>query len=147
MHSDPEAARRVLAGSTVPTTLVPLDITHRCAVDERWLRSLAVAGPIAEVLTGTSEAYLDHYHRSSGVRAVPLHDAVAMLEAVVPGSLRTTALPVEIDTSTGPARGAVLADRRRASARGPGRRRVDVALDADVDAVRAALLDRLSAAG
>jgi pyrimidine-specific ribonucleoside hydrolase len=146
VHSDPEAAHRVLAGSTVPTTLVPLDLTHRCAVDERWLRALAVTGPIAEVLTGSSDHYLAHYHRTSGVRAVPLHDAIAMLEAVAPGSLRTTPLPIEVDTSTGPARGAVLADRRRASEDGP-RRRVDVALDADVDAVRDALLDRLSAAG
>lgn len=144
LRSDPEAARRVLAEATVPTTLVPLDVTHRCAVDEAWLDTLALTGPVAEVLTGTRGTYLDHYRRALGIAAVPLHDAIAMLEAVAPGSLRTTALPVEIDTSAGPGRGAVLADRRLA--RSDAGHTVDVALDADVDAVRAALLDRLSAA-
>lgn len=146
LRSDPEAARRVLAEPLVPTTLVPLDLTHRCAVDDAWLDALALTGHIAEVLTGTRGTYLDHYRRALGVAAVPLHDAIAMLEAVAPGSLHTTALPVEIDTSAGPGRGAVLADRRRTAPEAPGRP-VDVALDADVDAVRSALLDRLSAAG
>jgi hypothetical protein len=41
----------------------------------------------------------------------------------------------------------VLADRRRLRPDPPEHRPVDVALDADVDAVRAALLDRLSRAG
>lgn len=147
LHCDPEAARRVLVEEDVPVTLVPLDLTHRCTVDEGWLDRLAVTGPIARVLTGTRDTYLHHYRQALGVSAIPLHDAVAVLEAVAPGAVRTTPLPLEIDTSTGAGRGAVLADRRRARPDPPEHRPVDVALDADVDAVRATLLDRLSRAG
>jgi pyrimidine-specific ribonucleoside hydrolase len=144
---DPEAARRVLVEEDLPVTLVPLDLTHRCTVDEAWLDRLAVTGPIARVLTGSRDTYLHHYRQALGVSAIPLHDAVAVLEAVAPGAVTTTPLPLEIDTSTGAGRGAVLADRRRLRPDPPEHRPVDVALDADVDAVRAALLDRLSRAG
>ncbi len=37
IHCDPEAARRVLVEEDVPITLVPLDLTLRCAVDGAWL--------------------------------------------------------------------------------------------------------------
>jgi pyrimidine-specific ribonucleoside hydrolase len=78
-----------------------------------------------------------------GEDRVPIHDAVALLEAVVPGTLATVPLELEVDTSLGPARGVVLADRR---GRAPGGRTVDVAVPdgTDVDGVRAALLQRLS---
>jgi pyrimidine-specific ribonucleoside hydrolase len=41
MHSDPEAARRVLVDEDVPTTLVPLDLTLRATVGSAWLAQLA----------------------------------------------------------------------------------------------------------
>jgi pyrimidine-specific ribonucleoside hydrolase len=144
---DPEAARRVLVEETVPVTLVPLDLTHRCTVDEAWLERLSVTGPIARVLTGTRDTYLEHYRLALGVSAVPLHDAVAVLEAISPDTLTTTTLPLEIDTSAGSGRGAVLADRRRLRPEPPEYRPVDVALDADLESLRASLLDRLSRAG
>lgn len=143
LRCDPEAARRVLVEEAVPVTLVPLDLTHRCTVDEGWLDRLALAGPIARVLTGSRETYLQHYRKALGVSEIPLHDAVAVLEAIVPGTLRTTRLPLEIDTSTGFGRGAVLADRRLHRPDPAAARPVDVALDTDVDALRSALLDRL----
>ena len=146
LRCDPEAARRVLVEEAVPVTLVPLDVTHRCTVDEVWLERLSITGPIARVLTGTRDTYLEHYRQALGVSEIPLHDAVAVLEAIRPGTLATSALPLEIDTSTGPGRGAVLADRRRLRPDPPAYRPVDVALDADVDTVRTSLLDRLSRA-
>ncbi len=140
---DPEAARRVLVEEDVATTLVPLDITLRCAVDRAWLDSLAAAGPRGAALGRV----IDHYHRQfqefSGHDAVPLHDSLAVLEAAVPGTLRTTALPLEVVCDHGPARGVLLADRRS----GAGGRLVDVALDADVDAVSATVLRRLRTLG
>lgn len=164
--SDPEAARRVLVEETarhgLPTTLVPLDLTHAIGVDASWLASLEASGPVGAALAATRTGYLDTPGRfahpgerrlSSGTgdpRWVAIHDAVALLEAVVPGTLATTALHLEVDTSLGPSRGAVIADRR-------GREGVvDVALPTSVDAatgagtdteaVRAALLARLSRA-
>ena len=139
--SDPEAARRVLVEERVPTTLVPAgphprgDRRPRLARRPRRVRA-GRRGPGRDPRPSTRAA------RRLGEDRVPIHDAVALLEAIVPGTLATVPLEVEVDTSLGPGRGTVHADRR---GRAPGGRTVDVALPegTDVDAVRAALLERL----
>jgi pyrimidine-specific ribonucleoside hydrolase len=137
--SDPEAARRVLVEEQLPTILVPLDLTHRTWVDGGWLDALARSGERGAVLARVLEHYRGRWREAHGQDGVVLHDAVAVLEAVVPGMLRTTPLPLEVVCDHGPARGCVIADRR-----GPAvGRLVDVALDADLDAVRAEILARL----
>jgi inosine-uridine nucleoside N-ribohydrolase len=137
--SDPEAARRVLVEEQLPTTLVPLDLTHRAWVDGAWLDALASSGSRGAVLAGVLEHYRGRWRESTGQDGVVLHDAVAMLEAVAPGTLSTTPLPLEVVCDHGPARGSLIADRRAAAAG----RLVDVALDANLDAVRAEILRRL----
>lgn len=142
--SDPEAARRVLVEERVPTTLVPLDLTHAVTVDEAWLDALAASGPVGAALAGTRAPYLAHYGRRLGAPRIAIHDAVALLEAAVPGTLATTPLTLEVDTSLGPARGTVLADRRPGA--DPDAHRVAVALPAGTDTgtVREALFRRLT---
>ncbi|HEV7648638.1 MAG TPA: nucleoside hydrolase [Actinophytocola sp.] len=146
--SDPEAARRVLAEEDVPTVLVPLDLTHRCAVDAAWLDALATSGPRGELLVELTATYRQFYSRNLGRDGMVVHDAVAMAEAISPGLLSTTAYPLDVECAHGPGRGMVVADRRSAAAReqsGPDEgREVAVALDADLDAVREFLLARLS---
>ncbi|GAA4887771.1 nucleoside hydrolase [Actinomycetospora straminea] len=134
--SDPEAARRVLVEERVPTTLVPLDLTHVVTVDRAWLEALAASGPVGEALAATRTVY--GRGEALGADRVPIHDAVALLEAIEPGTLATVPLEVEVDTSLGPCRGMVLADRR---GRAPLGRTVDVALPegTDVDGVRRSL--------
>jgi pyrimidine-specific ribonucleoside hydrolase len=147
--SDPEAARRVLVEETVPTTLVPLDLTTRCAVDMSWLGDLESAGPIGRSLVGLTPAYQEHYLQFLGWRGLVLHDAVAVAEVVRPGILGTDPLMVEVECGFGPSRGAVLVDRRAAAVRAVTEdrgRAVDVAVDTDLDVLRGFLLSRLAAA-
>ena len=152
---DPEAAHRVLAGSAIPTTLVPLDLTMRTLVDEPWLDAVAGSGPVGAALAATRDTYLATYSGRFDRPAIPLHDAVAVLEAIVPGTLSTTPMPLEVDVSLGPGRGGVIADRRgdrAGSSEGSGsagsasrdRRLVDVALTADVEHVRTEIARRLA---
>jgi len=141
--SDPEAARRVLVEEQLPTTLVPLDLTRRTWVDGGWLDALARSGDRGMIMARVLEHYRARWLESTGQDGVVLHDAVAVLEAVVPGTLRTTPLPLEVACDHGPARGSVIADRRSAAVGRP----VDVALDADLDAVRAEILRRLRGRG
>jgi pyrimidine-specific ribonucleoside hydrolase len=143
--SDPEAARRVLVEEQVPVTLVPMDLTTRCAMDSAWLDRLAAAGPRGAALVALTAGYRRHYRRALGHDGVVLHDAVAVAEAIEPGLLDTTTMPVEVDCGLGPARGMVIGDRRAAPVREAGApREIEVALSADLDRVRSFLLSRLS---
>jgi len=142
--SDPEAARRVLVADDVPCVLVPLDLTHRCAVDRAWLEDLAGCGRIGEALHALTPEYVRHYTAALGVPGMVVHDAVAIVEAITPGTLTTESMPLDIECSFGPSRGAVVADRRRLARAGDGASGpADVAVDTDIDRLRALLLDGL----
>ncbi|HEX6354351.1 nucleoside hydrolase [Actinophytocola sp.] len=143
--SDPEAARRVLVEESVPTTLVPMDMTMQCSVDGAWLDQLAASGPRAAALVGLTATYRTHYRSALGRDGLVIHDAVAVAEAIRPGLLHTTAMPVEVDCGQGPARGMTIGDRRAVEVRMQDTpREIDVALTADLDEVRQFLQTRLS---
>lgn len=134
-HCDPEAAHRVLTQADVPVTMVPLDLTLRCPAGPEWVAALAAGGvrgaELAEVLAHYRAAFRERYGRD----AVALHDAVAVLEAVRPGTLTTTPTPLAVACDLGPARGATVPV--------PDGPPVAVATDADVDAVLGEVLARL----
>ncbi|MGD9528207.1 nucleoside hydrolase [Pseudonocardia sp.] len=108
IHSDPEAAHRVLTQTDVPVTLVPLDLTMRCPADGAWLDALAAAGPDLARLASVLTHYRAAFRRRYGRDAVALHDAVAVLEAIVPGTLRTEPMALQVACDLGPARGATV---------------------------------------
>jgi pyrimidine-specific ribonucleoside hydrolase len=139
IHSDPDAARRVLVEEDVPITLVPFDLTQRATIDRIWLSELASAGPRCTTLAEIVQRYQACCRGDTGRDTVALHDSLAVLEAVAPGTLRTAPRQLEVVGGPGPARG-IVADA------GPGadqRHVVQVAVDADLPAVSATILDRL----
>lgn len=137
VHCDPEAAHRVFTQTDVPVTMVPLDLTRRCPATADWLATLAGGGPRCAELARVVGHYHAAYRTRYGVDAVALHDALAVLEAMVPGTLVTTALPIHVACDLGPARGATVA------VPDVGGEPVHVALDADPEAVLAEILARL----
>jgi pyrimidine-specific ribonucleoside hydrolase len=139
IYADPEAAHRVLTQPDVPVTLVPLDLTMRCAAPGPWIDALSAGSAIGAVLADILLAYRAAFRERFGRDAAALHDAVALLEAIVPGTLRTTPLPIRVACDHGPGRGATVPD-GRPDAPGP---MVHVALDADVDAVLEEIARRL----
>lgn len=141
VHCDPEAAHRVLTQPDVAVTMVPLDLTLRCPAGPEWLDGLAAAGPRGRELAQVITHYRVAFRHRHGIDAVALHDAVAVLEAVQPGTLRSTAMPIRVACDLGPARGATVAV---PDDPGPP---VHVALDADPDAVLAEILARLRELG
>jgi pyrimidine-specific ribonucleoside hydrolase len=147
--SDPEAARRVLVEEDLPTVLVPLDLTMRCAVDTVWLGELAESGPVGETLVGLTPTYRAYYQRSLGFDGLVMHDALAVAEAVRPGVLTTARYPLDVDCTFGPGRGSVVPDRRPRSVSeefGVDQdRAVDFAVDTDLDGLRSFVLERLKA--
>ncbi|MGH3439825.1 MAG: nucleoside hydrolase [Sciscionella sp.] len=151
--SDPEAARRVLVEERVPVTLVPMDLTYRCAVDTAWLSRLDGSGPVGKALHALTPTYLQHYRKALGWDGIVLHDAVAVAEALWPGLLRTETMRVEVECAFGPSRGATVLDRRRqrlrdttpadTSSPDESPRPIQVALDADIDALLPRILTTL----
>lgn len=140
---DPEAARRVLVEEDVPVTLVPLDITMRVAVGDEWLSRLAEANAVGRELAAMTPGYRAFYKNDTGKDDLIIHDAIAVAEAITPGLLTTTPIMLEVDCTDGPGSGTTVADRRN-KIDPPTRRVVDVAMDADVDALRSYILTELS---
>lgn len=140
---DPEAARRVLVEEDVPVTLVPLDVTMRCAVGDDWLNRLAAANTVGRELVAMTPHYRAFYLEQSGTDDFVMHDAIAVAEAIKPGILRTIGMPLEVDCTDGPGSGATIADRRNLGSVA-GQRLVDVAMDADIDTLRSYVLDQLA---
>ncbi|MGY1785251.1 nucleoside hydrolase [Geodermatophilus sp. SYSU D00698] len=138
--SDPEAAARVL-GSTVPTVLVGLDVTLPTVLDEDGVARFASAGPVGKTAAAILQQYLDHARTSYGTTGVVVHDALALTEAIVPGTLGTVRRDVVVDTTLGPARGQTLVDRRTVS---DSPTAVDVAETVDSPAAVEFLVSRLA---
>lgn len=139
VHADPEAAHRVLTQDRVPVALVPLETTLGCAAGPEWLDALAAGDAVCAELRAMIAPYRDFYRDRYGRDAVALHDAVALLECVAPGSLTATPTPLTVDTGFGPARGATVPHRAPEATTPP----VDVLSAPDVPAVPDAVLDRL----
>ena len=141
VHADPEAAHRVLTRDRVPVALVPLETTLGCSAGPGWLAALGDADPVCAELAAMIAPYHRHYRDRYGRDAVALHDAVALLECVAPGSLAATPTSLTVDTGFGPARGATVPHRVPEATTPP----VDVLSAPDVDAVLDAVLHRLTA--
>ncbi|MEV6634568.1 nucleoside hydrolase [Actinoplanes sp. NPDC051470] len=143
---DPEAARQVLVGSDLPTTLVPLDLTHRAGVTEEWMTALGATGRVGSTLATIAAGNWAFYERILGERRLIVHDLFAVAEAVWPGSLRTERVWVDVENGHGPARGATIADRRRFHSSPREGREIDVAVDLDAPALHERILNRFRTA-
>lgn len=110
---DPEAALRVV-DAPWRVTLVPLDATMQqrfTADDAAALR--ASDRPVVRALGEMLDVYLGFYEPTLGVRAAALHDPLAA--GVLTGEAtptRAMTVDVDVDTASGPARGATIADLR-----------------------------------
>lgn len=119
--ADPEAAQTVIRrGNPI---IVPLNLTHRCIADTEFLSRI---DPVLSNFTGTYRAYLENRSENTGIY---IHDAVAVAEAIVPGTLRTKTHLLDVDDD-----GALV----------EGNHQVEVAEDCDWPALRAFMEQRLS---
>ncbi|MDX3656463.1 nucleoside hydrolase [Streptomyces sp. ID05-26A] len=125
--ADAEAAQTVIRRGN--PLIVPLNLTQRCIADVEFL---ATIDPVLSNLTGTYREYLtanpdqNHSDRPEGIL---VHDAVAVAEAIVPGTLKTRLHSLDVDDE-----GALV----------EGKHQVEVAEDCDWPALRAFMEQRLS---
>jgi pyrimidine-specific ribonucleoside hydrolase len=113
--SDPEAAHAVLT-STLPTVLVGLDVTLPTVLGVDGIARFAAAGPVGDRAAAILQQYLDVQSTAHGRPGVVVHDALALTEAIAPGTLGTVRRDVVVDTTLGAGRGQTIVDRRLVSA-------------------------------
>jgi pyrimidine-specific ribonucleoside hydrolase len=112
--ADPEAAQAVL-GSPLPTVMVGLDVTLATVLTAEGIARFAAAGPICSTAGAILAQYVEHARTAYGTDGVVVHDALALTEAIVPGTLGTVRRSVVVDTTLGAGRGQTLVDRRTVS--------------------------------
>ena len=127
--ADAEAAQAVFT-SALPTVL-----------DEDGIARFAAAGPIGAQAAAILQQYLDHARTAYGTTGVVVHDALAVTEAILPGTLGTVRRDVVVDTGLGFGRGQTLVDRRTVSTAATA---VDVAERVDSTAAVEFLVSRLA---
>src|SRR5215217_6182444 len=112
--ADAEAAQRVLTAG-LPTVMVGLDVTLPTVLTASGIDRFRAAGPIGATAAAILQEYLDNQQTHTGERGVVVHDALALTEAIVPGTLGTVRRDVVVDTGLGAGRGQTLVDRRSVS--------------------------------
>lgn len=138
--ADPEAAQAVLTAG-LPTVLVGLDVTLPTVLDEDGIARFAIAGPVGSSAAAILAQYLDHARTAYGTSGVVVHDALAVTEAIAPGTLGTVRRDVVVDTTLGAGRGQTLVDRRAVSTAPAA---VEVAEQVDSSAAVEFLVSRLA---
>jgi pyrimidine-specific ribonucleoside hydrolase len=145
---DPEAAHRVLTDPglplAVPTVQIGLEITYQTAVDAEHLGRMRASGQVGALVADALGHYLLSYRELLGRDAVPIHDAVAVAEAVSPGLVTTQRAHVDVDCGPGPSRGSTVIDLRLAP---DAPATAEVGVDVDVPAVADLITDRVASYG
>lgn len=140
-RNDPEAARIVFA-SGLPITMVGLNVTHRALFTTEhttWLRSTGrkVATAFAAMLEFRMRAYGDNF----GFAGAPLHDPIAVAEALRPGAVTTHACAVTIETDGAFTAGRSVVDLTGVTGQPPN---ANVAMEMDVPAFVSLLLEAIA---
>lgn len=142
--ADPEAAHAVLT-SGLPVTMVGLDVTLPTVLTEEGIeRFRSTGGTVGETAAAVLRQYVDAARDAYGISGVVVHDALALTEAIVPGTLRTVRRDVVVGTTLGAARGQTLVDSRSVSTADTA---VEVAETVDSDAAVEFLVSRLASYG
>jgi pyrimidine-specific ribonucleoside hydrolase len=112
--ADAEAAQRVFTAG-LPTLMVGLDVTLPTVLTAEGIDRFRAAGPIGATAAAILQHYLAEQTARTGEIGVVVHDALALTEAILPGTLGTVRRDVVVDTGLGTGRGQSLVDRRTVS--------------------------------
>ena len=135
---DPEAAARVFA-SGIDLTMVGLDVTHKALFTQAHVGRLN--GRVGQMVTELLGFY-DMFHREVyGFDGSPIHDAVAVAQAMRPDLVETLFRNVEIDVESELCRGRTVVDLWRRTEREPN---AHVGVDIDADAFLELLVERIN---
>jgi inosine-uridine nucleoside N-ribohydrolase len=135
---DPEAAARVFA-SGIDLTMVGLDVTHKALFTPAHVGRLT--GRVGKMVTELLRFY-DRFHSEVyGFDGSPIHDAVAVAQALRSDLVETRFRNVEIDVESELCRGRTVVDLWRRTEREPN---AHVGVDIDADGFLELLVERIN---
>lgn len=153
VFSDPEAAH-VVFSSGARIVWAGYEFTRTVLLREGDIARLAAGGRVARCMAGFVGAYRDAYRRLYGIDGAPMHDACAIVPFARPGLIRHEPASLVVETAPGHARGMTIVDRRGIRPgldlpppRAPRAPNVEMAVEADREAVVGDILDALLACG
>lgn len=131
IYVDPHAAASVLT-SGLPITLIPLDVTRQVRLTDAFLRAtIHGAGTVLAQATRQMTRHLLHGPQ----QGMAMHDPLAVAVAIDASLVRTTSLPLAVETQGQQTLGMTVADWRDATRRAASMPQVDVALEVDATRV------------
>jgi pyrimidine-specific ribonucleoside hydrolase len=137
---DPESAARAFdAGLDV--TMVGLNVTRAAMLFDPDADRIRGSGRIGALVASMLDYYMDWQVKLYGYRGVAVHDALAVASLLRPELVTTVEAFVTVDTTTGPARGMTLVDRRPPDGQKPN---AHVGAAVDRDAFVELLCERLA---
>jgi len=138
VHNDPVAAERVFQAAE--PKMVGLDATNDATVPYDGARTYRDEGGVR----GAIGDWLDYPEAIDEMieGGVVVHDAAVIADIVDPDVLTFERLPVEVDTTDGPSRGSVVADRYGVTGTEPN---CEVAIDIDTERFREILFSTVDA--
>jgi len=107
--ADPEAAARVFS-SGLDVTMVGLDVTHQALLTDEHAAGLRENGRVGSVVADLLEFYGTFHKQVYDFEGSPIHDAVAVAQAIQPDLLELRELNVEIDRESELCRGRTVVD-------------------------------------
>jgi len=107
--ADPEAAARVFS-SGLDVTMVGLDVTHQALLTDEHAAGLRENGRVGSVVADLLDFYGTFHKQVYDFEGSPIHDAVAVAQAIQPDLLELRELNVEIDRESELCRGRTVVD-------------------------------------
>jgi purine nucleosidase len=140
MHVDPHAAHAVLTAG-VPTTLMPLDVTHQAlATPERIAAIRALGSPVADAVAAMLTSSERVEEQRFGTRGAPLHDPCTIAWLLKPALFAGRDCNVAVEHDSELSMGATVIDWWDATDRPKNAR---VMRDIDADGYFALVTERL----
>jgi inosine-uridine nucleoside N-ribohydrolase len=139
--ADPEAAQRVFA-SGLDVTMIGLDVTHRALMTRVHADRLRSSGRTGRFVAELYDFFSAFHRRTYGSEDSPIHDALAVAHAFLPGLVETAHRHVAVETGSELCRGRTVVDLWRRTEHEPN---CHVGVDVDGEAFLELVLERLPA--
>jgi purine nucleosidase len=109
IYVDPHAAH-IVFHSGIPITLIPLDVTHQCLLQQEHVDRLTqISSPLSRFISDAMEVYLDASF-ALGYEGSSLHDPLTLATIIAPRLLTLKEYYVDVDISGGVSMGKTFAD-------------------------------------